>query len=283
MKKKLLYRPIDEFQDYFARVKKRRWTFQLHKTTYSRSVETDDMVIMFTGDGSRDKRVLQLISKVRSDAEGYLDRVDMENLKNIKYFDVIETPTTGMVSKVDINSAYWKTALQKGVITQGTDDFLKDIYDKDEHKIMKQARLKALGSLATTKTSEIYHHGKLVPDITLCTARHTKAVYKDICASVDRVMCECASEVENCFYYYWDCMFVDSNFEKKAVEFFKSKDYEVKVGHCTMRYEMVAGNYYLMAKEVDSNEEKQYMVRAEDRFILEQHFVKQGKRLPSII
>lgn len=283
MKKKLIYRPIDEFQDYFARVKKRRWTFQLHKTTYSRTIETEDMTIMFTGDGTRDKRILQLISKVRSDAEGYLDRVDMENLKDIKYFDVIETPSKGMVSKVDINSAYWKTALQKGVITKSTDDFLKEIYGKDEVKVMKQARLKALGSLATTKTSEVYFHGKLVPDITICTPRHTKPVYKDICASVDRIMGECAMQVENCFYYYWDCMFVDSKFEKQAVEFFKSKDYDVKVGHCTMRYEMIAGNYYLMAKEVDSNEEKQYMVRAEDRFILESHFEKAGRKVPSFI
>ncbi len=253
------YLHIDFFDKYFKELKRKKADFVLSKTTYSRKIVVGGVTTIFNQDGGNDHKVLSLINNVRQNAKEYLSNTSYEKRETyIHFFDLFKRPKSDeVIWKIDIRSAYWSSALKRGIIKQETNDKLTKSYEGKPAKEMKQARLKALGSLATNKMVQTYIEGKLefeeqIPEI-------TKELYMDICRDVDNIMRECVDENQTVIYYYWDCIFVPKNTSKGVLDFFKKRDYNVSVEETKLLYIDIFkdGGGYLLS-EMDS---KAYMVR----------------------
>lgn len=242
--------------------------FEVHSTTYSKRINYEGARIVFNDDGKSDMGQLKLISKVRSDAANFLKRGDNLRSTYIHFFDLFERPKTDeVIHKVDIKSAYWTYALKRGILSPETNRYFLDKFRYLSYKEGKQKRLRALGSLATTKTILKYTNG--VPDwdgIERKTSE-TKDLYMEICRGVDDLMRECVKNVEGCIYYYWDCIFVSSKFSQDAVDFFKSVDYDVKVGETKLDYVDLGEKSYLISTSA-GEKNKIYMVKKENKHLL---------------
>ena len=237
-------------------------------TNYSRKIKTDNSTVIFNQDGGTDYTQLRLINRVRRDAKKYLDTFSNDTLGTsyIHFFDLLQRPNfDDVVSKIDVKSAYWNYALKRGIITEHTDHDLMHWWDGEPASDMKKARLKALGSLATTKRIVKYIDGKKVEDSEIIEVQPTKSLYMDVCRGVDDLMQECAREVKNCYYYYWDCMFCNEDTKQDVIDFMKYKEYDVTVKDTLLEYVEVGNAGYL----VSTQDSKIYMVRKESKHILE--------------
>ena len=141
-------------------------------------------------------------------------------------------------------------------------------YEGDSYLSAKKARLKALGSLATTKQIINYIDGEADYTNIKVVTEKTKDLHMEVCRGVDDLMKECEKAVESCCYYYWDCMFIPKKFEREAVEFFMNKGYDVKVGHTKLEVVKVKDIHYLVSTTV-GEKDKVYMTRQEDNKILD--------------
>lgn len=274
-KKKIVteYQHISMFDKHIREYSKRKMDFLVEKTTYSRIIKTDTKKILFNSKGKRDDKMLYLLNKTRQDAKMFLDSVSLMdnsdeflNISNIDFFQLYEIPNKPVgIAKVDLRSAYWKYALSIGLIQKETDEKFKQIYEGRSSKDAKEARLKALGSLATTKTKIPYVKGKADYDREESKTEETKPLYMLTCKGVDDLMKECQRQVKGVMYYYWDCIFIKEEFSQQAIDFFESQDYSVSVGFDEIRYKEIGGNHYI----VSSKEDNCYMVRKEDNRIIE--------------
>lgn len=255
-------RYYEETLDKYIRLK---YSFTVSKTSYSRSIKREGKeTIMFNQDGLEDKKQIALINSVRKNARDYLTVNDFLNDKTIHFFDIIEKPSSDKVLvKVDLKSAYWKYAMRTGVILDKTNERFEAYSDGMEVKKAKSMRLKALGSLATTKNITIYDNGIRVRDYS--NTELTKQIYMDICRGIDNVMKECIENVEGVCYYYWDCVFVMKEFSEDAVNFFKERDYEVSCGETTLELIRIGEVPYF----ISSCDDKVYMVRKEYKHLLD--------------
>jgi len=257
MAREMLYYTLDSFNDYFQECKAKGEDFELTKTTYTRKLKKDDYTIIFNEEGKKDFLTLCLINKVRKDARKF---ISLSQNSYINFFNMVEMPNpTKLIHKIDIRSAYWNYAIKVGLITEETNKFFEEKWFGYPTKYAKKIRLKALGSLATTKISVNYVNGKRIKDTEEINTQETKSVYMEICRGIDEMMQECVREVQGCIYYYWDCIFIENEFSQDAIDFFKNKDFDVTVGETKLEYHVVNGTGYLRS-EADGN---MYMTRAE--------------------
>ena len=269
-KKKNRYMHIKFYQDKLDELRRRGMTFEVTKTTYSRRIKTSKFQITFNENGGGDDKTLHLINNVRNDAIKYIENGGSVRDTYINYFDLIDCPVNDlMLSKVDIKAAYWNYALKTGVISKETDDMFHRYYEGYDYDIAKKSRLKALGSLATTKKITKYINGKPDYENEEIITEDTKDIYLEVCRGVDDLMKQCTKEVEGCYYYYWDCIFVSKEYERDVIEFFMKRGYDVSVGETRMEAVKVNDIVYLLSHEGSG---KMYMTRKEHRHILEDPF-----------
>jgi hypothetical protein len=258
---RIKYIHINFYEKQVKDLIKRKQDFSITKTTYSRKIKTNNSTLIFNEDGGGDFEVLSLINKVRRDAKKYISETsDKERGEYIHFFDLFKKPDSSeVIWKVDIKSAYWIAALKRGVILEDTNQKLMIAFKDKPAKELKKARLKALGSLATTKTTANYIGGKHINDEIYTEI--TKEIYMDICRDVDMLMRDCVSENQTVVYYYWDCIFVPRDTAKEVLEFFKLREYDVTVEETRLSYIDIYknGGGYLLSE----SDNKAYMVRKE--------------------
>ena len=136
---------------------------------------------------------------------------------DISFDDVIE---------IDIDEAYWKTALLLNVISQ-------DLYiegSKDNKKISKMGRLICLGSLA--KKEERYHfNGKQLRKREVVRSVLTENIWYTICKRISDVMTEAEKIAGEDFIMYWvDGIYLRNDPEKvrDIIKMFNESGYDIK-------------------------------------------------------
>lgn len=174
---------------------------------------------------------LQFIKKVKRQAKNpdiiikYIDKDYQAN--PIEYIKVNENIKVGdrfdNVICVDINSAYWVSAFQLGIIDE-------EIYQKGK-KINKIVRLAALGSLAK-KTETFEFDGERMIKKTVERSYETENLWFAICDKVGSLMSKLSKRIGNDFITYWvdGIYFVNTpeNF-KIITETFKNEGYACKI------------------------------------------------------
>lgn len=280
----------------------RKSDFRVAKTTYTQSVtvgrtevvfdlkgnvlfdyfKSGRTTAMFNSDGGGDYEVLELINLVRKDAKAYLFNTSHKERERIKskeyiYFsELINKPKSNeIISKIDLRSAYWKMASHRGIISPFTDQRFKQIFEEKSlrepeaniTKQMKDARLKALGAMATRKTTTYYKAGVRVGESFYI--EETKDLYLDVCRSVDQLMRSCIDENEQAVFYYWDCIFIPSGYEMGVIYYFKELGYDVSVETTTLEMHTIGRSKWLVSKSDD----KCYMVKEESRGLIEENYV----------
>ena len=267
--KRKRYYHISYYNSKLNTLKKLKQSFILTRTSYTKRIETEAEIMFFNDSGDEDKLPLILINSVRKDAKKYIEQHTIngkfeidENCDFFNLLDIIENDD--VIVKVDLKSAYWEFALKEGVITQKTNEKFQDLYKDVDAFFSKQARLKALGSLATSKHTSYYKNGKYnredPPDI-----QATKKVYMKICDGVDRLMKDTNYHVDGCVYYYWDCIFVKKEYSQDAIDYLNGRGYDVSTQETKLEYIKIGDIGYLLS----TSDDKIYMTRNENRFLLD--------------
>lgn len=254
--------PLSEFDSFLKSAKKEFDDFTVHKTNYTRKIKYENMTFIFNETGETNMRLLSLIGKVRRDSIKYIEKntVPNEYDLSVEFFSLVDRPPTTYITKVDVRGAYWETAKKLGVITEDTDEYLRSNFSNT--KIMKEARLKALGSLATEKQITRYINGE-EQEFSI-KRQPTKDLYIYICHCVDKLMRETAEEINGVFYYYWDCIFADEKAEKKVVEYILSRGYSTKTERSRLEALRLFGQDYI----ITTTDALMYVVKFEERFRL---------------
>ena len=264
MRKK--YYHIKHYINKLENLKKNKMDFELTRTSYTKKITTGNEIMFFNEAGDDDKKVLLLISSVRSDAKKFMKSRNVEDIKNTEtdFFNLLDIiKNDEVIVKIDLKSAYWEYALKAGIISKRTNDIFLEYYNGIDAYYAKQARLKALGSLATSKFTSVYKNGKLAFDKPIET-EPTKDIYMEICNGVDRLMKDCNFNVEGCKYYYWDCIFVTKEHEQEAINFLNKKGYEVTTQETKLEFIRIGDIGYLLS----TSDNKIYMTRQENKFLL---------------
>ena len=282
--KKLTYENIKNAKGVIDRFIQNKQTFTLHETKYSKKLvyyptlnklpkvedkaemkKVPKITILFNAEGKQDIVLLGLINKVRNDASKFKGDI---NKDNINFFSLVDRPRYGtLVQKIDLKAAYWTCALQKMVIQQSTDQYLKEKTEGENTKYIKHSRLKALGSLATIKKISNYENGQIVQfdnesDYEI-VVQPTRELYMEVCRGVDQIMRK-AALIPGVFYYYWDCIFCHKEAQKPVFEYIKDIGYNCSMDTTRIEYVTVGENGYI----VSTSDKKVYMVRKEDYHLL---------------
>ncbi len=267
----MIYENIVGYKKFKDDIIKKKQDFIITSTNYTKKVKIDGVSIIFNTTGKRDNKILKMINSVRRDADIFLLENNKITNSYINFFKLIGDPRKQSISKVDVHAAYWMDALYRGIISKKSDNLLHKLYKDTDN--MKKARLKALGSLATRKRIETYIKGKLAPEQYIegklyrnpaYKVEKTREIYMDICRDIDRLMIEASQAVPKTFYYYWDCIFVNSDFEWEAIEYFKNSGYSSHTDITELEFIKIGDGGYLISKQDD----KSYMVRKDDIFKL---------------
>ena len=163
-KKRQKYFHIKFYDKKLSMLKRRKESFELVKTTYTRKILLqNNEEWIFNKDGDTDKATLIMIQLVRNDAKKYIaEHGTLINARGIGFFNMFNIfDDEEVICKVDIRSAYWTLALQKGIVTKETNDIFEKLSENYDEDYSKSLRLKALGSLATTKFFQTYEFGVL--------------------------------------------------------------------------------------------------------------------------
>lgn len=267
MSRKQRHYHIKYYEEKLSQLKKNKQDFELITTTYTKRIVTNDQVYFFNDEGKDDTKGLLLISTVRNDAKKYLETNTVQHIynNNTDFFNVLDViEHKEVIKKIDIRSAYWSYAIKMGVITEQTNNKFLEWYKNIDVEYAKQARLKALGSLATTKFTNVYLKGKWAyskPTIT----EPTKDLYMEICNGIDRLMKDVNYKIEGCKYYYWDCIFVNEDSEPEVIEYLRDRGYDVSIGETRLEFVDLNGVGYLRSIE----DGKMYMTKRENKHLLQ--------------
>lgn len=260
--KKIFYFKIKDSDQYIKKLISNKDNFILEQTKYTRKIKKEDGTsIIFNEDGFEDIYVLSLINSVRNDAKKYkFTKQEEEEL--IQYYKLYLDPQGYDIIKVDLSSAYWVGAIQKGLISEKTDNLFHKIYDNKKREIGKSARLKALGSLATRKSIRTYEKGKLINETVNIEA--TRDIYMSINREIDMLMRKAANEFDKSVYYYWDCLFIAKENSDDLVQYFKEQGYgSTKSNEIVTTVETIFNNKYLV-----TTDDKKYIIRKEDEWLI---------------
>ncbi len=252
----MVYQKLDSFPDFLKDCIDSKKDFWIEATSYTKKFVFEDEQIIFNPDGKSDTRILTLISKVRSDAANY--RGETRNT-HIDYSDLLQPPPKGEICKIDVKGAYWNCALMMNVIKETTNQYLLDMYENT--KEMKEARLKALGSLATKKIFTFYENGLQVEQ--KVKTLPTKPVYMEINRNIDELMKRTNVKCDGVFFYYWDCIFVEKRFSQDVVDYIKSCGYHTTTQETRTQVVKVGNSKYLVSKSDD----KVYIIPKEKEFL----------------
>lgn len=265
MAKVLKYRKMSQYRGYINELIEAKSCFTLSKTTYSRKITTDDKVIIFNQNGKGDFKCLKLINSVRNDAKNYLAMSYKDRYKDIQFYNLFNHPLSDhIISKIDIKSAYWNYALKSNIISEETNELFMKLYEGYSYDFAKKARLKALGSLATVKKIIPYEDGRPNNDKVQIKMEPTRDLYLAICSGIDELMKNCQSNIKECIYYYWDCMFVPKSFESHTVEYFNDMGYDVSIGETKLKVINIRNVRYLVSIK-DERPDKVYMTRRNEK------------------
>lgn len=257
-RQEVIYCPIESYHACLGLMKKEKQTFEVTSTTYTRKIKMEGYTVLFNEDGEPDFNILCLINKVRKDARKF---IGISEDTPIDFFDMIKKPDRKrLIKKIDLKSAYWTLSLQLGVITEETNQYFIKNWGEATVKRQKMIRLKALGSLATTRTITQYIEGKRSPEPQQVVTELTKKIYTEVQRGIDEIMKGCSEEVNQCYYYYTDCMFVDGDFADEAIKYFRKKNFDVGVEETKLEYISLGGTGYLCS-QVDGI---MYVTREED-------------------
>ncbi len=263
--KNTTYFDLSYYPKMLEKIKKRKETFELHETTYSRKIKIEKQSYFFNENGKKDDRILMLISNVRRDAKDFLDSGGITRDTNINFFNLVQKPESDEICyKIDLRAAYWNYALKRGIISPFTNHMFKELYKGEKNKVTKNARLKALGCLATTKKITPYIKG--IPDYKnqIIKRENTYDLYMEVCRGIDEVIRECCATIKGCYYYYFDCVFVSNKFSDEACKYFADKDYDVGIEETKLEIIQHKNNIYICSVYDD----KMYMVRPEHKYML---------------
>lgn len=258
---------IKYFDKKFTSLKNQGVEFELTSTSYTKKITTKNEVIFFNPEGEDDKKVLLLISAVRSDAKKFKTNKTVDDIRSVEtdFFNLLDIiKNDELIVKVDIKQAYWEFALKSGVISKETNDKFLSWYENIDAKYAKSARLKALGSLATSKYTSFYGEGKFKSSDPPKTEK-TKDIYMEICNGIDKLMKDCNFNVEGCKYYYWDCIFVKKEFEQDTIDYLNSRGYDVTTEETKLEFIKIGDIGYLLS----TSDSKIYMTKKENKFLLD--------------
>jgi hypothetical protein len=263
-KSKVIYKKIDEYEDYLEFMKKNLRTFQEEKTSYTRKIKEGKLSIIFNKEGDSDFSILSLINKAKNDSLKFLNKKGLPSFDKdgIGWFNLTERPPITAISKVDIRGAYWNFAMQEGIVSEKTNEYLEKVFNKSEK--MKEARLKALGSLATKKEVTQWVNGEIYGFPEIKFNEETRNLYIYICNGIDSLMKRVAGEIPGAFYYYWDCIFTSEESTKDVIEFIQSQKYHVKTQHSSMDVVTIGNHKWLLTKD----DNKMYLVKPEQLHLI---------------
>lgn len=240
----MYYDKLDNIDTYKEKIKDFAQV-KVEKTKYSIRFQFPKSSIMLNEKGEQDFRHFKLMNKCKNDAERYLKgennpfKAPIDEILWYATNEYEELPrgVYEPILKIDLNQAYWQKAIQLGIVSKETnqaflDANFKDLKTAKEVKAArKMLRLRALGSLATLKTIQLYESGKLVDEYPECNIG-TRNLYLSICEQVANDIQEVVGTVGG-MYYYWDCIFVKvaDNKEKKIVQKILEQGYKCTVDH----------------------------------------------------
>ena len=190
------------------------------KGTFSTEIVWGKKSFIFPSVNKKDystfRKGLFLFGKVRSEAKQFL-----KNNPNFKLpreerailFTPTEPPDDIKVCATDLNHAYWRIALNKGIISNAT-------YTRGLPKTFKSVRLASLSTLGAGRTYTQVNDGKLTNErITVGVDEDLKRVYKLIRFTCFRHMAKLKKMLGADFLAYkTDCIYyVDSPKNRKMV------------------------------------------------------------------
>ena len=225
---------FDTYKDDFKRFQE----VKVFKTKYSIKIDYGKKKVFLNKSGNSDEvNILGLINRVKRDAQNYIDKVDFKTTKNNDIFWYLYNDNNGIVrddleefevAKMDLTSAYWTKGINDGIISKDTVDYFNSL-DFPSVKEKKDARLKAFGSLATVKSTEVYNYGKKSKKIIPPIVNHLyRALYMSICNEVAKDM-QTVLAYFNGIYYYWDCIFIDPQYILEVEKLFDELGYNCTV------------------------------------------------------
>ncbi len=273
---KTIYQDNKHYAQYFSTCLENKENFILKTTTNSAKIIKENLSINFNEGGRKNDTELKLITKVRSDAESYMSITDHKERENhIHFFDLFEIPDKDeIICKVDIKSAYWTYAIQRGVISEMTNRFFVEKFEGKPENYVKKVRLKALGSLATTRKFVEYKDGRRVLDSERVEVQKTKPIYMDICRGIDDIMRECTANIKGVIYYYWDCIFVKGEFSEEVINYFLDLKMNVSLEETRLKYISLPNRGFLQSYVIGKENKhglptKTYMVKGENKNYLD--------------
>jgi hypothetical protein len=174
--------------------------------------------------------------------EIYLNFTEYMNPKMITYIDMKYVPDGveyNDVYEIDIDEAYWRTALNKGVIseklyTEGSKANDDQRLDPTEIKQRKLVRLIALGSLAKKSRKYTFTGKKMIVEEVYKSdsVQLTENIWYSICKTVSDIMLEAKKALPGDDYlFFWvDGIYFRGESNKGLVEdIFKKYNYNVKI------------------------------------------------------
>lgn len=174
-------------------------------------------------DYSTFRKGLFLFGKVRSEAISFLKKNPNFKLPREQrsiFFAPIEPPSDIQICATDLNHAYWRIALNKGIISKAT-------YDRGLPKGFKNVRLASLSTLGAGRTFMQVSDGRLTNQtITIGGDDNLRRVYKLIRFTCFRHMAKLKKMLGKDFLAYkTDCIYyVDTPENRKMVSDYFTKN-----------------------------------------------------------
>ncbi len=219
-------------EDRYKRILQNKENAVVEHTNYSTLYKFGKKRFILNEKGEQDVFAFHLLNKTRNDAVRYLKQENppLKERKTDIVWSYLDTEqdlpheVSVPILKVDLNEAYWRKAIQLGIVSQETEQAFLD-HKFETKKDRKYCRLKALGALATIKRVKAYKFGE--PDLiytdkygrktneTLKVNAPLRELYLAVCESVSDDMQNLMMNIEGCMYYYWDCLFIKESDNKQ--------------------------------------------------------------------
>jgi hypothetical protein len=215
-----IQKKVDEFHAWYTQLKEQGATFTSQETSYTKRIKIGKNQVLFS-DSPINPIELKMMNMVRTSASEFEEPEMLESEPEIdfyKFYDFDEVASFDGV-KIDLSQAYWQAAINIGLVTPEIQAFfIENQKAIGDEKMIKMARLRALGSLATKKTVKEFKDGVLIDEKLVYNRAH-RELYLYICERVAEVMHDLACEfMQHVRYYYWDCIFLENTVDIKEVQ-----------------------------------------------------------------
>jgi hypothetical protein len=174
------------------------------------------------------KKGMFLFGMVRKDVREYLKNNNIKlptKYGQIEYNKDLNEDLFGKITATDLNHAYWRIALNLGIITEKT-------YNKGLDEKFKAVRLAALSTMGANKKYQKIKNGKIIDEYKVVYGDdQLKDVYKLIRLTCYKYMNQVKKKLGKDFLCYkTDCIYyIDTQYNRKIVrDFFKEKDLYMK-------------------------------------------------------